>query len=385
MRVLEGADEYWVINGGQYACAAKDELGASGMSLHDLTHAVECAPTSHQAPAYHVTLAVSTRCDLQCPYCFQQTLGTNLQPERIAAGDLDDQVTFDSIEKFVSARMSDASATQVDLLLYGGEPLLRPRACLEALARFGPLGLRRADMTTNGVGIRRGLFADLVNAGLTDTQVSLDGWKAAHDATRSTKGGRPTYDRILHNVETCKDLGIRWQFRINMTPTNLSTLDSVIHDLAQVARGGMSQIMLAPVLGLDGIFSGTVETNGELAKQVISLYGLALELGLTIPIPGDERACVDCGETRGGTGAVIGPDGELYSCWESIGRAEFSVGHVRTGYVKDEATLSERWVHCGSFTNGGHGTSDGMYETLVAIGRLNLLKQAGKLGPCQAA
>lgn len=42
--------------------------------------------------------------------------------------------------------------------------------------------------------------------------------------------------------------------------------------------------------------------------------------------------------------------------------------------------LTDRWVHCGTFTNGGHGTGDGAYETLVAIGRLNLLKQAGRLG-----
>lgn len=350
MRVLEAPDEFWVINAGHYARAVKAELQTQGLTVEDLKKAVEDAPTVAAHQPYHVTLAVSTRCDLQCPYCFQQTLGVSNTPQRIAAGDLDDRQTLEAIEAFVAARMVDAGASQVDLLLYGGEPLLRPRACIDVLKRFQRLGLRRCDMTTNGVGIRPRLFSELVDAGLTDTQVSLDGWKAAHDATRSSKGGRPTYDRILENIESCNDLGIRWQFRINMTPANLSTLDAVVSDLAQRTKQGTAQIMLAPVLGLEGIFSGTVETNTDLAKRVIELYGLALESGLDIPIPGDSRACVDCGTPRGRTGAVIGPDGQLYSCWESIGRPDFSVGHVQVGYETDDAkahrSLGSLWhVH----------------------------------------
>lgn len=349
-----------------------------GLTVEELTSAVVGATKGSDHSAYHVTLAVSTRCNLRCPYCFQQTFGQGKSPGRIAAGDLDQPGVLAAIEQFVSARMSDVGVNQVDLLLYGGEPLLRPRACLDAVSRFRSIGLGRCDMTTNGVGIRRSLFSELVDVGLTDTQVSLDGWKTAHDMTRSSKGGRPTYDRIIANIESCNDLGVRWQFRINMTPENLPTLDAVIRDLAAVTKQGTSQIMLAPVLGLKGTFYGTVKADAALAEKVLALYDVAIVSGLGIPIPGDSRACVDCGSPWGKTGAVIGPDGKLYSCWETIGRPEFSVGNVWSGYMENIPGMKSRWVTCGTLSDNSADKST--YEDLVAIGRLNLLKATGALG-----
>lgn len=388
MRVLEGAEEYWIINDGQYARADKLELARHGLTVNDFQHMVLQAQDRQVVtprPPYHVTLAISTRCDLRCPYCFQQTLGGDETPQRIAASDLDQRSTLEGIGAFVSTRMEAAGAAQVDLLLYGGEPLLRPKACLDALITFQGLGLRQCDMTTNGVGIRRALFSELVDAGLTDTQVSLDGWRADHDVTRSSKGGRPTYDRIIKNIESCNDLGIRWQFRINMTPQNLPALGDAIHDLASVTKSGTAQIMLAPVLGLSGIFDGTVEANAELAQRVVSLYEEALSSGLGIVMPGETRVCVDCGSLRGETGAVIAPDGQLYSCWETIGRPDYSVGDVWSGYTSNDSMLNSRWVHCGTLTDGGHGTGNDRYEETVAVGLLNLLRQAGALGANAAA
>jgi len=80
------------------------------------------------------------------------------------------------------------------------------------------------------------------------------------------------------------------------------------------------------------------------ADEVGAVIAYAAELGFQISPPSREP-CVYCRPSND-HGAVVGPDGMLYSCWDTAGFPEFAVGHVNTGYVPFE-TATEAWQQCG--------------------------------------
>lgn len=84
----------------------------------------------------------------------------------------EDMLTTDEIVRLASLFVRNGTTK---IRLTGGEPTLRPDLVplLERLGALKPLGLRRIGMTSNGLALRRKL-PDLVRAGLTDLNISLD-------------------------------------------------------------------------------------------------------------------------------------------------------------------------------------------------------------------
>jgi len=121
---------------GKLRPAAKQRLRDLGMCTS--------APPRH----YSLTVLTSTACNLGCGYCFQNTgqdpAGGN-RPPRIARARLS-SATITSILEFAARQMAKAGLEKLDILLFGGEPLLNPRGCQELLTRAADYGLTSAGM-----------------------------------------------------------------------------------------------------------------------------------------------------------------------------------------------------------------------------------------------
>jgi sulfatase maturation enzyme AslB (radical SAM superfamily) len=151
-------------------------------------------------PQISLIVFVSEACNLRCSYCKVSSMIT--APQK----------TPTDRHRIVAAIQEAAKATpgQVDVIFYGGEPLLEFEAidtiCHEVSA--SPAGERVFySMTTNGTLLNERMLAILLHHRIC-VGVSIDGNPLTHNAHRLNAGGRETHGRAVANYRAMKHAGI---------------------------------------------------------------------------------------------------------------------------------------------------------------------------------
>lgn len=134
-------------------------------------------------------------CDLDCPYCFYLHKTELLAHERNAR--IDDALLEQHIRQYIEAQTGD----EVVFSWQGGEPTVMG---LDFFLRVVELQRQHArpgqrienDLQTNGLLLDDAWVAFLKDAGFV-VGLSLDGPRELHDKYRYTKGGEPTFDRVV--------------------------------------------------------------------------------------------------------------------------------------------------------------------------------------------
>lgn len=337
--------------------AAVEALTGAGL-LPESTSSRGAVTSEGDGDTYAVTVLTATTCNLGCNYCFQNTSmapeGSHAPP-RIKASRLNTD-DISAIALFVKKQQERYQKTKSTLLIFGGEPLLNKAGTLELLSAFQPLGLTDSEIVTNGVLLSGTMARKMYAGGLNRVQITFDGDKAAHDSTRVTRSGRPTYDRILENVgrSMAEAPGLNWNFRVNVSHRNVANLSYLVEDLGRVLRPGIKASLNLSLINDTGLgYDNQVGFQQALASTFLSLYCQSIDLGFKVLPVSVVENCPYCGVIGGETGAVINGDGGLYSCWENAGRDGWAVGNVREGYITGQA-LEDRWVDC-RFDAGSHG------------------------------
>lgn len=212
-RILEVTPEMWEAVDSMYAPAGGPP-GTNG----DATRALKALAEDHglfkstqfgrlrpQYPAKTVAaklgtelsslvLEITDRCNLRCGYCIYSGLYTGRRPH--GTGVMSYETAAAAVD-YVADRSSGVE--RLSLGFYGGEPLMYPRliekVVRHAEARF-PGKERFFHLTTNATCISeaKARFLDDFKFSLL---VSLDGTQEDHDRFRRTKGGRPTFQRVV--------------------------------------------------------------------------------------------------------------------------------------------------------------------------------------------
>ena len=308
---------------------------------------------------YAVTVLTATQCNLGCDYCFQNISMApegSFAPPRIKTAVLGDEQA-DSICAFVARQMHASRLASVSMLLFGGEPLLNFAGCVSMLDGLRPLNLVDAEIVTNGVLLTPRKARRLSDAGLRRVQITFDGARLTHDRVRVTRNGRPTYDAILENVSRAIDVApeLAWNFRVNVSHLNVEGLNDLVDDLAAVVDGARLTTLHLAMIDDTGLgYQNNLGYDQTLAESFEAANRRAIIAGIRVTPSTSLRGCPYCSVVGGSRGAVINPDGELYSCWENAGRDGWSVGNVVDGYA-DESTINDRWVAC-DFDIKPHGS-----------------------------
>lgn len=383
LQPLRGTDCYWVRG---YQGIYRVPLSAVTTDGQLLASYAEHIANVDRPPAelalwYHMTVVITTRCNLACGYCFQNTGPATADPRgiptRIPAASLDDDSSA-SILEFCGRQMAERDATRLDLMLFGGEPTLRLGQCLRILDGARPLGLAHAAMISNGTQLSPDAAAALERAGLQSVQVTFDGDAPVHDSLRTTIGGGGTFFQILNNLErSASRTTLRWVLRVNLTGQSLGSADALIDRLTQRLDPERFTIAFSLIRDSDADFDDAPVPSPDLARRVSDLYVQALEAGFGVNLPILTK-CGACAEFGGATGSVVNADGTLYSCWESIGKQGYEVGTISGGYAPDEA-IRPRWVSCGYEARVQGTASDDGYRAAVDAAILDWLYAAGRL------
>lgn len=383
-RVLAGRDHWWFVGPGGIARLGQAQVSPEGalrpaarQRLRDLGLYTAAAPST-----YALTVLTSTDCNLGCGYCFQNTgqdpVGGS-RPPRIAHARLTSQ-TITSVLDFAARQMVAAGLGQLRVLLFGGEPLLNPRGCLELLQRAADYGMTAAWMISNLTLLTEPLARQLSERGLGSVQVTFDGDRVDHDRIRVRRSHGGTFDGILRNIVRASAVTpIRWTLRVNVSHHNQSGIGALIDRLAAAVDTSRCTIYFARVGDVGVGYANDLLHTGELSDRFIGWHRRALGLGFTVPRPAARRQCQTCGHRNGRYGAVVNADGTLSSCWDNAGHPGWEVGSARDGYLPEGETR-DRWIACEDLYR--HAQEDSVLETFqdtVDAALLDYLNETGQL------
>ena len=145
-------------------------------------------------PPESVTLFLTHRCNLRCSMCGQWGEGGVTKKRSLEF--IKEELSFDVLRSAVDGMSSYSPA----VTLFGGEPLLY-KDCI-ALIRYIKSKRMHCLVITNGFLIKE-YARELVDSGLDELNVSLDGSRDLHDRIRRVPG---LFEKILSGLEMVMDL-----------------------------------------------------------------------------------------------------------------------------------------------------------------------------------
>lgn len=284
-----------------------------------------------------LTLAVTRACNFACSYCFEcNRSGLPMSDE-----------VEDKLFRFINQRRPES----LNIVWYGGEPLLAFDRILSIDSRLKALGKPySASMITNGYLLTDEKVARLNDLGITYLQITLDGSEETHDSRRYLISGGKTYQTILESIDRVMRSDFRGTLyvRVNVDSRNEEEFVFVYRYFKEHYPddfGKRLRVYPGFVKGDDkpesSCFFDSVR-QGEFIARVFRKYGIA-PLSLYPP-----RRTQSCTMTNRNS-FVVGPEGELYKCWDDVGLAERVVGSIGEKSVWDMSQIAEDMVAASYF------------------------------------
>jgi uncharacterized protein len=269
-----------------------------------------------------LTVAVTRACNFRCVYCYQD------HPVEHMSFD-----TAEALLRFALQRLPPRTALYVTW--FGGEPLLNVEI-IEFLSRRLKAICDDKEcsydtfMVTNGYRLTLNMARRLAELGIGDYQISIDGDQDYHDRQRPLAGGQGTFDTLMKNLsEVAKEVS-SITVRINLLHENIDSAARLISRLETLqAETPALSISLGRVDNSSdhcGSDQSSLLSNREFTECERALLGEKNQGEIedsTPPTPFDTTCCADRSNAF-----VIAPSGDVFKCWNSLGRADDAIGRV---------------------------------------------------------
>lgn len=274
-------------------------------------------------------------CNLRCGYCYE---GSQSEIEFMKDSVADDIIEF----------VRKGSYENIALTWYGGEPLLAVDRILDLQRKIGSIAkIASSSIITNGVLLTPEVFSKLTKVGIDRFQITLDGSEQYHDSRRVTHSMGGTFAKIVSNLRNINCSLHYLSLRVNVDKSNaesfLDLMDFFSKD--EVLRKYIGVLYPARVTAwptLPKKWKDLCLNNDEfneyyfeLADKVYALYGLNL-----IKLP--ETKNMYCGASADNS-YVVGPSGELYKCWISVGNPKATVGNIANQNIDINPSEKKFW------------------------------------------
>ena len=279
-----------------------------------------------------LTLAPTLRCNLNCPYCYEKN-----KPFRMM-----DEKTCDAVISFIR---NHTESKYLVLTWYGGEPLLGADIIdyfLSKTKELKDIRLTSHTMVTNGTLFNESNLELFKKYPLNSVQITLDGLEETHDKRRIRHDGSGTFSTIVENIgkfaEHCPDTSI--SIRVNIDKDNAHEFMGVYGQMKRLFPQKKNLFVYPGILRQCG---GPQWDSPFLANEDISrLKQEFVSQGYPISFPdfAVHGCCATCL-----TGYVIGPEGEIYKCWEDVGDEKLVVGNVVDLKYTNMPLLAQYMLH----------------------------------------
>ena len=273
--------------------------------------------TNYAGRTLILTIAVTRACNFDCSYCYEGNRSGLPMSEEVE-------------EKIVSFIEKHRKTDQIGITWYGGEPLLamdRIRSFDKKLKALGkPYS---SSLITNGYLLTEEVIEQLNDLMINFIQITLDGNRITHDSRRYLKGGGETFDVILRNLDTLMASDYKGVVRIRMNVDSRNEQEYIL--VYQMLQKRYPEEFGSKIAIYPGFVKGDehpdVSCFYDSDDKGAFIAGLAREHGVKALSLYPQRLPTGCTLTKRNA-YVVGPDGELYKCWDDVGVESLVIGHV---------------------------------------------------------
>ena len=260
-----------------------------------------------------ITICPTLACNFDCKYCFENTQNQSTV--------IQDHI----IEKLIEFIKKMAVSEKVYVSWYGGEPTLAFDTIQTITTKIMDEGLKlKSDIATNGYLLTKNKIQALNDLNIEAVQITLDGPRQVHDKRRCLKGGGATYNRIIRNIDTLMNSDYKGacNIRVNVDKTNIDTYVELREELLERYPDSNVTVYASPVKGRHS----QVLSKDEWVLFCIELYERFGIVSKSIFYPHGSQSCSCVANTS--NMFVIGTNGEIYKCWEDVGKNRRVVGNI---------------------------------------------------------
>lgn len=276
------------------------------------------------------TIAPTMDCNMACPYCYEAGSAQSYMNESVQ------EVLYD----FVIKSLEKCNSKRLGITWYGGEPLLAKDAILNLSKKFIEY-CEASDIQYDSAIITNGYLLNNATARmLADdckvkrAQITVDGLPEIHNTRRILKSGEKSFDTIVNNIADCKDI-LRIHVRVNVDNDNSHNLkDLWNYFTVEMGWGKNPTFMFAPVHDvsdcqhtLDEIPVLNDAQYRNVFEEYMQLFDGSDDIEMPIQMLMPRNIQAYCGAVRINN-YVVDPDGDLYTCWEVIGRKDKTIGNI---------------------------------------------------------
>lgn len=307
--------------------------------------------------SYGVTIAPTLACNFRCTYCFEKDMNYPVVT-------MTDEIIRETVS-YIENKMPQNGNFNVNW--FGGEPLVAIDVLEKIQNEINALAVKKntkvmVSMITNGYLLTKTNIEKLIQLGIRNVQVTLDGDRDTHNLRRPLVNGKGTFDTILNNVIQA-DEKMRIVLRINVDKDNICEMDNFLNFLASNGVHKKENISIYFSLVRDyenntcSSVSNTCLTVKDFAQEEVDLYKLLIGKGFKM----NKRirpTIVNCGAISPNS-ILIEPNGGLQKCWNCIGDDSKRVGNVNNNISNDlyESNMI-KWLSWSPFDDKECGNCD---------------------------
>lgn len=300
----------------------------------------------HDSNTIDLTICPTYSCNLHCKYCFERVIGVDMHPI-IMSQNIQEQI-LKVYENHCEQNIGKKQFNLDKIKWYGGEPLLNISIIDYLQSHFNNLALKygrgiEPSITTNGMLLNERNQNILKKNNIRKLQITIDGPPQIHNKRRVNTGSEEgSFNIILNNLKSLDDF-FSVNLRINVDKDNSNTIDNLLNILVDNdiwPRIRNNKIKTDIYLANTQIYENKTIRN---AFSPIEFHKLDCifrrrKVELFNKVQSEKKARLEwltpttrktsCPQAVHDKAFVIGPDGQLFSCWNSIGNNRYSYGNI---------------------------------------------------------
>jgi len=288
-----------------------------------------------------IIIMPTLECNFSCVYCY----------ENVKQGKMSD-VTMESIKKWMTKEIPKHKL--VMLFWFGGEPLLSIKRIIEITEHANKVAsenniLLVKHITTNGYNFSKSTITKLIDLGIVDYQITIDGVPETHNKLRPLKNGKETFGRIFNNIIALlsTDKTVKITLRINFNHTNLHEIPNLLKMFPENFRNQLI-VSFEPIFGNCEYSATDNITSDEISISLAQYYRIAEEFGYDTILG---KSAVETGKlvycyAERENQVDINYNGDIFKCSVNDFNKSERVGYLSENgnFIKD-AEKFDKWMN----------------------------------------